>query len=176
VEARKQQIDKYAQQQLQTKKNEEYRALAHEIEHCRGEIARLEDQQLELMEQGEQAQRELNAAQQEANAAKKLADGQLAELAKAEADLQKQLAELESERAQLAGAVEDLALNRYERLLRSKGGRVVVGVDNGICGGCHMKFPVQIMVACRTAHELVTCPNCGRILYYTSEMNMPAPA
>src|SRR4051794_28264711 len=35
VEARKQQIEKYSLQQFQTKKNEEYRALAHEIELCK---------------------------------------------------------------------------------------------------------------------------------------------
>ena len=34
VGARKQLIEKYANQQLQTRKNEEYRALAHEIEMC----------------------------------------------------------------------------------------------------------------------------------------------
>src|SRR6267378_380736 len=32
VDAKKQQIEKYSLQQFQTKKNEEYRALAHEIE------------------------------------------------------------------------------------------------------------------------------------------------
>ena len=35
VEAKQQQIDKYANQQLQTKKNEEYKALANEIENCK---------------------------------------------------------------------------------------------------------------------------------------------
>src|SRR5688572_7994458 len=35
VEAKKSQIERYANQQLQTRKNEEYRALAHEIENCK---------------------------------------------------------------------------------------------------------------------------------------------
>src|ERR1700734_2458414 len=58
VESKKQLIGKYSLQQFQTKKNEEYRALAHEIETCRAEIAKLEDQQLDLMEQGEICQGE----------------------------------------------------------------------------------------------------------------------
>ena len=53
VEAKKQQIEKYSLQQFQTKKNEEYRALAHEIETCKGIIFKLEDQQIELMEKAE---------------------------------------------------------------------------------------------------------------------------
>src|SRR5881397_366109 len=46
----------------ETKKNDEYRALAHEIEMAREAIVKLEDQQLELMEQAETAQKRLAAA------------------------------------------------------------------------------------------------------------------
>ena len=53
VDAKKTQIEKYANQQLQTRKNEEYRALAHEIETCKGDINKLDDQQISLMEQAE---------------------------------------------------------------------------------------------------------------------------
>src|SRR4051794_1963688 len=44
VETKKQQIEKYSLQQFQTKKNEEYRALAHEIENCRKDISKIEDE------------------------------------------------------------------------------------------------------------------------------------
>jgi len=44
VEAKKQLIAKYANQQLQTRKNEEYRALAHEIDTCKAEIFKIENQ------------------------------------------------------------------------------------------------------------------------------------
>src|SRR4051812_40805094 len=63
VDAKKQQIERYANQQFQTKKNEEYRALAHEIEMAKEVIVKIEDQQLELMEQGEAAQKEVAAQQ-----------------------------------------------------------------------------------------------------------------
>src|SRR4051812_16062786 len=46
VEAKKQLIVKYANQQFQTRKNEEYRALAHEIENCKEAIIKIEDQEL----------------------------------------------------------------------------------------------------------------------------------
>src|SRR3954454_9308437 len=67
VEAKKQLIEKYALQQFQTKKNEEYRALAHEIETCKGIIFKLEDQQIELMEKAELAQKDVVVATQAAN-------------------------------------------------------------------------------------------------------------
>jgi predicted nucleic acid-binding Zn-ribbon protein len=53
-----------------------------------------------------------------------------------------------------------------------KGATVVAGIQHGVCGGCHMKFPVQLVVTCQAGRELVTCPNCGRILYHTSDMDL----
>ena len=61
-----------------------------------------------------------------------------------------------------------------ERLLKSKGDNVVVGVDHGACGGCHMKLPAQILVSCQAQKEIVACNNCGRILYYTRDMALAA--
>src|SRR5690242_16303642 len=43
VDGKKGQIEKYSLQQFQTKKNEEYRALAHEIDTCKAAISKLDD-------------------------------------------------------------------------------------------------------------------------------------
>ena len=170
VESKKTQIEKYANQQLQTRKNEEYRALAHEIETCKAEITRIEDREIELMEQAEATQREVVRANLEASEAKKLVEDQIGQLNLREDNLKKELASLQQGRAELAVAVEETARVRYERLSRNKGESVIVGVDHGVCGGCHMKLPAQILVTCQGGKELVTCINCGRILYYTRDM------
>ena len=172
VAAKKSLIEKYANQQLQTRKNEEYRALAHEIEGCKEAIFKIEDQEIEVMEQGEAAQKEVLRATQLANDAKKLADDQVAQLGGREENLKKELAGLETNREELAAAVDESARGRYERLMKSKGENVVVGVQHGVCGGCHMKLPAQIIVSCQAQAELVTCTNCGRILYYTRDMDL----
>jgi predicted nucleic acid-binding Zn-ribbon protein len=172
VQAKKTLIEKYANQQLQTRKNEEYRALAHEIEGCKNAIVKIEDQEIELMEQGEAAQKEVVRTTQTLNEAKKLMDDQVAQLADREESLKKELSGLEANRAELAAAVDESARGRYERLFKSKGDSVVVGVQHGVCGGCHMKLPAQILVSCRGQQELVSCINCGRILYYTRDMDL----
>ena len=170
VESKKTQIEKYANQQLQTRKNEEYRALAHEIETCKAEITMIEDREIELMEQAEATQREVVRANLEASEAKKLVEDQIGQLNQREDNLKKELASLQQGRTELAVAVEETARVRYERLSRNKGESVIVGVDHGVCGGCHMKLPAQILVTCQGGKELVTCINCGRILYYTRDM------
>ncbi|HEY5296494.1 MAG TPA: C4-type zinc ribbon domain-containing protein [Verrucomicrobiae bacterium] len=175
VEAKKLQIEKYANQQLQTRKNEEYKALAHEIEMAREAIFKIEDSEIVLMEQAEAGQKEVARANGEANEAKKLAESQVAELGQREQNFKKELAELQNGRAQIASAVDEATRTRYERLLKSKGDNVVVGVDHGVCGGCHMKLQAQLLVTCKAQKEIVTCSNCGRILYYTRDMEL-APA
>jgi len=96
----------------------------------------------------------------------------VAQLDAREQNLKRDLAELEANREQLAVAVDASARDRYERLLRSKGENVVVGVEHGVCGGCHMKLPPQLLVSCQGEKDLVGCSNCGRILYYTRDMDL----
>ena len=174
IEAKKAQIERYLNQQLQTRKNEEYKALTHEIEMAKEVIFKIEDAQIVLMEQAEVTQKEVVRATAEAAAARKLVDDQIGQLNAREENLKKDFAELTSSRAALAGAVDDSTRNRYERIFKSKGENVVVGVEHSACGGCHMKLPTQILTTCRAEAEIVTCPNCGRILYFTRDMVLTA--
>jgi predicted nucleic acid-binding Zn-ribbon protein len=172
IEAKKALIEKYANQQLQTRKNEEYRALAHEIEMAKEAIFKIEDLEIGLMEQAEAAQREVARAGQEAAAAKKLLDDQVSLIDQREVNLKKEFAELQTGRDQLAAAVDETIRHRYDRLLKSKGDNIVVGIQHGVCGGCHMKLPAQNLVTAKSNQEVAACPNCGRILYFSSDMDM----
>jgi len=108
----------------------------------------------------------------DASDAKKLVESQVAQLDQREQNLKQELAELQTGRAELSSAVDEAARLRYERLLKSKGDNVIVGIAHGVCGGCHMKLPPQILVSCRSQKEIIACSNCGRILYYTRDMEL----
>jgi len=172
VEAKKQLIERYSLQQFETRKNEEYRALAHEIQMCKETIFKIEDQELDLMEQIETAQKQVAAGTRTLHETTELVEGQVGDLTQREASLKNDLDALESNRAELAAVVEESVRERYERLVKSKGGSVVVGVQHGVCGGCHMRVPAPLLVHCRAEQEIVTCQNCGRILYFTRDMDM----
>jgi uncharacterized protein len=181
VEAKKKLIEKYSLQQFQTKKNEEYRALAHEIEGCKKAheiegckkaIFEIEDQQLALMEKAEEATREVAAAAKVSSDLVKHVETQIKALGDREISLKKQLDELKSDHARLVEAVDEGARAKYDRLRRSKGGTAVVGIEHGVCGGCHMKLPMAEILGVQGEQELKSCPNCGRILYYSREMDL----
>ncbi len=172
VDSEKQRIDKYSNQQLQTKKNEEYKALKNEIDGCEKRISGVEDTILELMEESDAAKAVVSSATRTAAEVQKRVDDQVAELAELKKNLDLRLAELESNRDELASAVEAGVLAKYERLLKQRGDNIVVGIEHGVCGGCHMKLTAQIMVDCRQQEEVPYCPHCGRILYYTRDMEL----
>jgi len=174
IEAKKSQIEKYLNQQLQTRKNEEYKALTHEIELAKEVIFKIEDAEIVLMERTEAAQKEVARTTTEAAAAKKLLEDQIGKLDQREENLQRELAELQASRRQASSAVDEPARHRYERIFKSKGENVLVGIEHSACGGCHMKLPAQIMVSCQAQGEIVTCPSCGRILYFNRDMNLTA--
>ncbi len=172
VEAQKELIRKYSTQQAQTKKNEEYKAFTSQIETCNKEISNIEDVELGVLEQIDAAKIAVNKATEAAKADKAVMDGMLAKLAEREAALKAELAALQAKRPEYTAVVEPGALSKYERLFKNKGGRALVGVVHSACGGCHMKLPTQVIVACQGHQEPVSCPNCARILYYTRDMDL----
>jgi predicted nucleic acid-binding Zn-ribbon protein len=70
----------------------------------------------------------------------------------------------EREREKLTRKIDPKILSLYERIMKRYKGRVVVQVIREFCGGCYVKLPSELAARCRT--ELVSCPNCGRFLYY----------
>ncbi len=172
ADAKKQQIEKYSIQQFQTKKNEEYKALSHEIDNCKKVISQLEDQQLELMEQADGAAKQVATATAAFNDAQKQIAAQLTTIDEREKRLTKELEDLRTDYLQLESAVDESVRDRYRRLRKQKGGSTVVGIDHSTCGGCHMKLPIQIVLQCQGGQEIVNCTNCGRILYYTRQMDL----
>ena len=61
------------------------------------------------------------------------------------------------------------ALSRYRRILKSKRDVAVVPIRHGACGGCHMKVTPQTVLSAKAADHLVSCDNCGRLIYWLDE-------
>ena len=152
-------------QQTQTRKNEEFAALNHEIEHTQAEISALEDQELELMEAYEKGQARVAEGQKELLAAQEKARQKKAEIEKRAANVTAQLTEARQKLTEAEAAVPDDVVARYRRILKSKKDVAIVPILHGACGGCHMKLTTQTVVSAKNPETLVACENCGRIVY-----------
>jgi len=172
VAGEQQKIITYSKQQLETKDNTQYRALVKQIEDCKKNISNFETDELMVLEEMDanietqkQTQADLGAANQDKAKA-------LVEIDEREANLQKQIDETESLRAETAGQIDEDTLARYDRLLKKGRANIVVGIDHGACGGCHVKLPTSDVAHLKSSQEVNYCPNCSCIIYYTRDMNL----
>jgi predicted nucleic acid-binding Zn-ribbon protein len=165
VGTRQSSISRLKTQQYETRKNDEFQAMGHEIERYEKEIVQLEDQELELMEQADKLRAEIATAEKTASAGRDSVNRQLTDLEEKTKTLQRQLEELRTERTQLAQNIDEEAVERYERLFASKGDAAVVALEHGVCTGCHMKVTTATVVHAKSGNEIVSCEQCGRILY-----------
>jgi predicted nucleic acid-binding Zn-ribbon protein len=160
-------IGKFKTQQMQTRKNEEYQALANEITHFNKEIQKIEDRELEVMEGMEQQKPVVAEAEAHAMEAQKRVATQISDLEVKVKAVQENLAKLESDRAVLAKEVDEDLLEVYNRLFTSKGGDAVVPLEHEVCMGCHMKLTTQTFVRVKAGRQITHCEQCGRILYFS---------
>ena len=165
VEGKRGSIARFKTQQQATRKNEEYTALSKEISHFEADIQILEDKELSLMEQFEELQKTTAGAERDFAKSQGVIQEQIGRLETGAHAADSRLAELEADHAKLASEISEETLDLYKRLLVKKGDAAVVPLEHDICGGCHMKVPVQISSQVRAQHVLTQCPNCGRILF-----------
>lgn len=154
-------------QQFETRKNEEFRAIAHEIERYEKEIHDIEDRELDLMEQAEQVKTLAAEEDKRAAAARESIARQVRDLDEKTKAFDCRLAELLKEREQLAANIDEDLLSLFDRLFASKGDAAIVALEHEVCTGCHMKVPTHTAARVKGRKEIVSCDQCGRILYFT---------
>ena len=63
----------------------------------------------------------------------------------------------------------------YARIsARIRDGIAVAEARNRSCSACFMSLRPQVMTEIRRGAEVITCDNCGRILYYVPADSTPA--
>ena len=165
VEIHRQKIARFREQQIQIRKNEEFRALEREISVVQKEIRAEEDHELEFMEQVEKnraliVEREADLKKEDARVREdqQVFDRRLEEI-------RAEIGKLQTDRKALAEQVDAEWLSRYERIQAKTGDYALVPVEHGACGGCHMNLPPHLIHDARKGLTFVQCSYCSRLLY-----------
>jgi len=170
-------IKKFEGQLLVVKKNEEYKALLHEIDLMKKQISLKEERVLAIMDDIDHAQMKLGEDKKRiADEIRKLDE----ECARIDAELGTAVKERKTQegtRAPLAAQVDSALLSRYERVRKVRSPAVVPLVETNkqaeACGGCYMTVRPQIVNEIMAAKEYHSCGHCARILYYPGNIEMP---
>jgi predicted nucleic acid-binding Zn-ribbon protein len=153
--------------------SKELEALQHELATLARRQSELEDAELELMEQREQAQGVLDAVLAQLATARAQRDEVERKRDNDLADIDKDLEWKVASRAPLTADLPGDLIGLYEKIRESSGIGAAL-LRAGRCGGCRLELSGQerARVKGTAADEVVRCEECGRILVRTAESGL----
>ena len=164
AETRRTTVKRLQTQQFETKKNDEYNALGHEVVRYKKEIDELETRELEAMEEIDIFRKRQTDAEAQLTKTKGFVEEDLASIKQRHVKMEEQVKEVAAEREKLVLDVSEDYLPLYEKLMISKDGMAIATLKDGKCTGCHMKVIASTGIAVQSGKEVTQCENCGRIL------------
>ena len=162
---------------MSSKKQDEYTAAIREADAARKQISTLETQILEQMETLEKAEAALN---ERADEIATLNSDREARLKAFDEETQRQSDQLivdRKEREQVFANLPKAMSTMYSRIsARIRDGVAVAEARNRSCTACFMSLRPQVMAEIRRGEEILTCDNCGRILFYSPSDSLQTDA
>jgi hypothetical protein len=159
-------------------------SLEHEAAFAHTEISRLEDEELESMERSEALEAQRALADEAVSEAAATLERERIRAEQTIADDRTALAEVDHKRVALRNEIEqsptgEASLATYDRVARGKGTAVSEAL-NQKCTACQMMIRPQRWNDLRdnspdaeSANTLMTCENCGRMLFYDPARDSP---
>ena len=178
VEAQDAHNDRMRARLSEIKTNKEYQAHLFELQMANKKKSEIEDKVLACMEKIEQLQHQVKEAQEKVSAAEKAFVQEKQVLDERERQLAAELAELESQQRERATHVERGLLERYTKLKTARKDQALAAIKGGMCSGCRLQIPPQLVAEVKRSQDLHTCPYCHRMLYWEGDLpveNKAAP-
>ena len=148
--------------------------MQHELESLERRITTLEDEELEVMERLEDAQRTLDQLQAESAHLEERLATLAEERDRKLAHLDTKLADIESERGPASEGLPADLRALYDRLREQKGGVGAAALRARRCSGCQLTLDAAELATIKASpgDEVIRCEECQRILVRTPESGL----
>jgi predicted nucleic acid-binding Zn-ribbon protein len=166
---RESKLQKYQQQMMSIKTNKEYDALVAEIDSLKEEISQKETQLLETIDKIKVLEEKIGEYTEKAGQVKENNSKQLGILQEKVDSIGDKMNEKQVLRKEIKDAISKRTLSVYERVRRGKGGAVIAPVKRRACGACYSALTPKKVQEIRRADFILTCDNCGRMLYWNGD-------
>ncbi len=148
--------------------NKEYFAVLKELEHNQRQLEKQEIELAGLVEEIDSIKEQISENDKELAAkADEMALEEKAISAKV-ATLERKIKAGEKGRQAKTKNLDQVFLRRYQRI-RKRFKDAVVIARNGTCLGCNVNVPPQVYIDLLKGQEMMSCPNCQRIMVNRSE-------
>lgn len=175
--ATQQNHEKFEADKTRVRNEKEYMAVLREIDAARKHIGALETEILKRMDEIEKMSGELASRAPDVDRMRAEVDQVLAHLEDEREQANRLLAGFIERRQKLASLMPKSLFSTYDRMSRLRRGQALAEVrSDGICVACRVRVRPKIFSDVRKGDQLITCENCGRILYYRNETPQSAGA
>ena len=172
-----QNLEKFEQDKTRVTNEKQYKAVLLEIDTARKHVGAVESEILRLLEETERLDSQINEKSPEVEQLRAQVDQTLVSLDSERQHAEGQLSDINRRRAELASLLPKSLFSTYDRMSRFRRGQALAEVSSeGICAVCRMRVRPKVFSDVRKGDQLVTCENCGRILYYRNETSQSAEA
>ncbi|MEP7340838.1 MAG: C4-type zinc ribbon domain-containing protein [Acidobacteriota bacterium] len=161
-----QKLDKFKSDLMKATNEREYSTAVREIDVAKKAISALETDVLKLMEQIEKLEAQIAERSPEIEAKRVALDAQLAEYESLAKTDNKKLAKLIAARTPMVNTLSAETRSTYERMSKIKSGLALSEAVDYKCLACRMTIRPQVFNDIRGGETLITCENCGRILFF----------
>jgi uncharacterized protein len=169
LEVHETQTEKMKSHAASLKTNKEYQAHLFELELANKKRGDFEEKILLAMDKIDQLQKTLKEMQEKKTALEKGFTQEKQSLDTQDKELAKELAQLEADYRDASTRVERTLLDRYNQVKAARKDQPLAAVRGGICAGCRLQIPPQLIAQVKRSDDLHVCPYCRRILYWEGE-------
>ncbi len=150
------------------KTNEEYKSLLREKAQLEESIMEIEDEILNIMEEIEHLKEEKKKLEKDIEQEKQRIENEIKKKEKLLEETKNKLKQLKEEREKIKKEISPQSLSKYELIKKKRGSKVIAIINDDTCSGCYMVIPPKVYSNLVKGEQLLTCPHCGRFLYYRS--------
>jgi predicted nucleic acid-binding Zn-ribbon protein len=143
----------------------ELQDLQLDVASLKKHLGTLEERELEVMIQVEDAEKTLQSASENLQRVQASLKDQNIDLTSESDTLNKDLERLESERNAVTGNLEAQLIRVYDQLRQQKRGVAVTTISDDSCEACGTTFTASQQQNARLNSQMFYCPTCGRIIY-----------
>lgn len=154
---------------LEVKTNKEYQAILKEIETIEKKNSDNEDEIITAMEDLDNIKSVLKTNEKDFDDRKSRYESEKQKIAQEISQLDVDLADCQQKSSDLRRQVRSELQKKYEIIKGARNGLAVVSVWKEVCDGCHMNIPPQLYIELQRSADLLSCPNCNRIIYWISQ-------
>ncbi|MCP9442770.1 MAG: C4-type zinc ribbon domain-containing protein [Nitrospira sp.] len=169
LEVHEAQMERMKAHAANLKTNKEYQAHLFELDLANKKRGEFEEKILLCMERIDQLQRTVVEAQAKVRELEAAFAQEQKNLAEQERMLADELAHVEILQRDAAARVEKSLLQRYNEVKASRKDQPLAAVRGGLCLGCRLQIPPQLIAQVKRSDDLYVCPYCHRILYWEGD-------